>query len=95
MKLGMIGLGRMGSNMVQRLIKEGHQCIVYDMNPDAVEKLVDLGASGANSLGNLVSQLPKPRAIWLMVPAAVVDQELAALVPLLEAGEIIIDGGNS
>jgi 6-phosphogluconate dehydrogenase len=95
MKLGMIGLGRMGSNMVQRLIKEGHQCNVYDMNPDAVEKLVDQGASGANSLGNLVSQLPKPRVIWLMVPAAVVDQELAALVPLLEAGDILIDGGNS
>jgi len=95
MQLGMIGLGRMGANMVQRLIKGGHQCVVYDVRAHAVEKLVDQDAVGAGSLGDLVSRLSRPRAVWLMVPAAVVDQQLAALVPLLEAGDIVIDGGNS
>ncbi|MGA9033841.1 MAG: decarboxylating 6-phosphogluconate dehydrogenase [Sulfuricaulis sp.] len=91
----MIGLGRMGANMVQRLIKGGHQCVIYDVRAQAVEKLADLGAVGASSLGDLVSRLSRPRAVWLMVPAAAVDQELATLVPLLEAGDIVIDGGNS
>jgi 6-phosphogluconate dehydrogenase len=95
MQLGMIGLGRMGANMVQRLIKGGHQCVVYDVRAQAVEKLADQGAVGAGSLGDLVSRLSRPRAVWFMVPAAVVDQQLAALVPLLEAGDIVIDGGNS
>jgi 6-phosphogluconate dehydrogenase len=95
MKLGMIGLGRMGASMVQRLLKGGLECVVYDFNADAVKKLVDHGAAGADSPGDLVTQLPRPRVIWLMVPAAVVDQELAELVPLLEKGDIIIDGGNS
>jgi 6-phosphogluconate dehydrogenase len=95
MQLGMIGLGRMGSNMVARLMKGGHECVVYDMSANAVKKLADQGAVGVDSLGDFVSRLSKPRAIWLMVPAAVVDQELAELVPLLEAGDIVIDGGNS
>jgi 6-phosphogluconate dehydrogenase len=95
MQLGMIGLGRMGSNMVERLMKGGHECVVYDVSANAVEKLVDHGADGAGSLEDLVSRLSKPRAVWLMVPAGVVDQELALLVPLLEAGDIVIDGGNS
>ena len=95
MQIGMIGLGRMGANMAQRLMKDGHECVVFDMNQNAVATLTAQGAKGANSLGDFVARLNKPRAIWLMVPAAVVDQELAALMPLLEAGDIIIDGGNS
>lgn len=95
MQIGMIGLGRMGANMVQRLMKDGHECVVFDMNKSAVAKLTTQGAVGTDSLKNFVSHLSKPRAIWLMVPAAVVDQELAELVPLLEAGDIVIDGGNS
>ena len=95
MQIGMIGLGRMGANMVQRLMKDGHECVVFDMNQNAVATLAAQGAKGANSLGDFVSRLNKPRAIWLMVPAAVVDKELAALTPLLEAGDIVIDGGNS
>ena len=95
MQLGMIGLGRMGANMVRRLITGGHECVVYDVHAKAVEKLAGQGAVGADSLGDLVSRLAKPRAVWLMVPAAAVDQELAALVPLLAARDIVIDGGNS
>ena len=95
MQLGMIGLGRMGSNMVRRLVKGGHECVVYDVSAKAFETLMVQGAVGADALGDLVSQLSKPRAVWLMVPAAVVDQELAVLVPLLESGDIVIDGGNS
>jgi len=95
MQIGMIGLGRMGANMVQRLMKDGHECVVFDMNKSAVAKLATQGAVGTDSLKDFVSHLSKPRAIWLMVPAAVVDQELAELVPLLEAGDIVIDGGNS
>ena len=95
MQLGMIGLGRMGSNMVRRLVKGGHECVVYDVSAKAVETLMVQGAVGTDALGDLVSQLSKPRAVWLMVPAAVVDQELAVLVPLLESGDIVIDGGNS
>jgi len=95
MQIGMIGLGRMGANMVQRLMKDGHECVVFDMNKSAVAKLTTQGAVGTDSLKDFVSHLSKPRAVWLMVPAAVVDQELAELVPLLEAGDIVIDGGNS
>ena len=95
MQLGMIGLGRMGANMVRRLIKGGHQCVVFDMFPKAVEELAKEKAVGATSLTDFVGKLAKPRAIWLMVPAGVVDKTIADLVPLLEAGDIIIDGGNS
>jgi 6-phosphogluconate dehydrogenase len=95
MQIGMIGLGRMGANMVQRLMKDGHECVVFDINAKAVEELAAQGAVGADSLGDFVARLSKPRAIWLMLPAAVVDPELAALASLIEAGDIIIDGGNS
>ena len=95
MQLGMIGLGRMGANMVRRLIKNGHQCVVYDRSAQAVKDLVKENAIGAASLADLVKKLQKPRAVWLMVPAAVVDQSIADLSPLLEAGDILIDGGNS
>jgi 6-phosphogluconate dehydrogenase len=95
MELGMIGLGRMGSNMVRRLIKAGHQCVVYDRSPDAVKQLVNEKAAGADSLASFVKQLSLPRTIWLMVPAAVVDQSIADLLPLLARGDILIDGGNS
>ena len=95
MQLGMIGLGRMGANMVRRLIKDGHQCVVFDQLPQAVKELVKDKAVGAASLADLVKKLDKPRAIWLMVPAAAVDKTIADLVPLLEAGDTLIDGGNS
>jgi 6-phosphogluconate dehydrogenase len=95
MQLGMIGLGRMGANMVRRLLRGGHECVVYDMFPDAVQALVKEGAVGANSLDEFVKKLSAPRAVWLMVPAAVVDSTLANLVPRLAAGDIVIDGGNS
>ncbi len=95
MQLGMIGLGRMGANMVRRLMKNGHQCVVYDRSADAVKQLEQEKASGAASLTDFVNQLAKPRAIWLMVPAAVVDQSIADLLPLLDKGDILIDGGNS
>ena len=94
-QLGMIGLGRMGSNMVRRLIKNGHQCVVFDQLPKAVKDLAKSKAVGADSLADLVKKLAKPRAIWLMVPAAVVDKTIADLLPLLEAGDTLIDGGNS
>jgi 6-phosphogluconate dehydrogenase len=95
MQLGMIGLGRMGGNMVRRLIKGGHQCVVFDMAPKAVKELGQEGAVGTSSLQDLVKKLEKPRAVWLMVPAAVVDKTIADLMPHLEAGDILIDGGNS
>ena len=95
MQLGMIGLGRMGANMVRRLIKNGHPCVVYDRSPKAIAGLVSEKAVGASSLADLIKKLEKPRAVWLMVPAAVVDKSIADLVPLLEAGDILIDGGNS
>src|SRR5262249_45437833 len=95
MQLGMIGLGRMGANMVRRLMKAGHQCVVFDMFPKAVEELVKEKAVGAGSLQEFVKKLEKPRAIWLMVPAAVVDKSINDLIPLLEPGDILIDGGNS
>src|SRR5262245_37323299 len=95
MQLGMIGLGRMGANMVRRLLKQGHQCVVFDMSPKAVKELVAEKAVGASSLAELVKKLDKPRAVWLMVPAAVVDKTIADLLPQLEAGDTLIDGGNS
>jgi 6-phosphogluconate dehydrogenase len=95
MQLGMIGLGRMGANMVRRLTRGGHECVIYDVHPEAVAKLVHPGAIGASSLEDLVAKLARPRVVWLMVPAAVVDQGLAELAPLLGAGDIVIDGGNS
>jgi len=95
MQLGMIGLGRMGANMVRRLIKKGHHCVVFDRSPQTVSELVKENAVGADSLVDLVEKLAKPRAVWLMVPAAVVDQTIAELLPQLEAGDILIDGGNS
>jgi 6-phosphogluconate dehydrogenase len=94
-RLGMIGLGRMGASMVRRLMNKGRASVVYDVRPQAVESLAAQGAIGASSREDFVARLPKPRVIWLMMPAAVVDQELAALVPLLEADDIVIDGGNS
>jgi 6-phosphogluconate dehydrogenase len=95
MQLGMIGLGRMGANMVRRLQKNGHQCVVYDRSADSVKQLSGEGATGSNSLDEFVKKLEKPRAIWLMVPAGVVDATLHDLVPKLESGDILIDGGNS
>jgi 6-phosphogluconate dehydrogenase len=95
MQLGMIGLGRMGANMVRRLLKNGHNCVVFDRSPKSVDDLVKEGAQGASSLADLVQKLEQPRAIWLMVPAAVVDQTIGELSPLLEKGDTIIDGGNS
>ena len=91
----MIGLGRMGANMVRRLVKHGHRCVVFDRLPKAVKDLTKAKAVGAASMADLVKKLDKPRAVWLMVPAAVVDKTIAELVPLLEAGDTIIDGGNS
>src|ERR1700733_4146820 len=95
MQLGMIGLGRMGANMVRRLIKNGHRCVAFDHSPDAVKALAKDNAAPASSLADLVRQLDKPRAVWLMVPAAVVDKTIADILPLLESGDILIDGGNS
>jgi 6-phosphogluconate dehydrogenase len=95
MQLGMIGLGRMGANMVRRLLAGGHQSVVFDMSPKAVEELVREHAVGAASLRDFVKKLDMPRAVWLMVPAAVVDRTIADLLPWLEPGDIVIDGGNS
>jgi 6-phosphogluconate dehydrogenase len=95
MQLGMIGLGRMGANMVRRLLKGGHECVVFDMSAQAVAELVKEKAVGAASLAEFVKTLTKPRAVWLMVPAGVVDKTIADLAPHLEAGDIVIDGGNS
>jgi 6-phosphogluconate dehydrogenase len=91
----MIGLGRMGANMVRRLNRNGHECVVYDMSAKAVAELASEKAVGASSLEDFVAKLAKPRAVWLMVPAAVVDKTISGLLPLLEGGDIIIDGGNS
>jgi 6-phosphogluconate dehydrogenase len=95
MQLGMIGLGRMGANMVRRLMRGGHTCVVYDRSAEAVKGLGAEGATGTQTLADFVSHLEKPRAIWLMVPAAVVDSSIAELMPFLEGGDCIIDGGNS
>jgi len=95
MQLGMIGLGRMGANMVRRLMRGGHECVVFDMNPASVKQMSGEGATGAESLDELARKLKKPRAVWLMVPAAVVDSMLQELAPRLEPGDTVIDGGNS
>src|SRR6201987_4699755 len=95
MQLGMIGLGRMGANMVRAFLKGGHDCVVFDMSPDTVNEMVRERATGSSSLADLVKKLEKPRAVWLMVPAAVVDKTIADLLPSLEPGDILIDGGNS
>ena len=95
MQLGMVGLGRMGANMVRRLLKGGHECVVFDMSPKAVGELVAEHAVGSASLAELVKKLEKPRAVWLMVPAAVVDKSIADILPALEPDDILIDGGNS
>jgi len=95
MQLGMIGLGRMGANMVRRLSRAGHDCVVYDVAAPAVQALAREGATGAASLAGFVQALARPRTVWIMVPAAVVDQMLDSLVPLLERDDVIIDGGNS
>src|SRR6201988_5149805 len=95
MQMGMIGLGRMGANMVRRLLKGGHQCVVFDTSPKTVTELTDERATGSPSLSDFVKKLPKPRAVWLMVPAAVVDKTIADLLPYLETRDILIDGGNS
>ncbi len=95
MQLGMVGLGRMGANMVRRLIRGGHECVVFDMSAKAVEDLAKEKAVGSSSLAEMVKKLKAPRAIWLMVPAAVVDKSIADILPHLEAGDILIDGGNS
>ena len=95
MQLGMIGLGRMGANMVRRLQKAGHQCVVYDRSAEAVKQLAADGATGSNSIDDFIAKLQKPRAIWLMVPAAVVDATIADLVPKLSKDDTLIDGGNS
>jgi 6-phosphogluconate dehydrogenase len=95
MQLGMIGLGRMGANMVRRLIKGGHECVVFDMNHASVVQLEGDGAHGSASLADFIAKLTTPRAIWLMVPAGVVDSTLAQLTPHLTSGDIVIDGGNS
>jgi len=95
MQLGMIGLGRMGANLVRRLMRDGHHCVAYDRSPDVVKSLAGEGATGASSLEDFVAKLEKPRALWIMVPAAVVQPTLDQLVPLLDAGDMVIDGGNS
>jgi 6-phosphogluconate dehydrogenase len=95
MQLGMIGLGRMGANMVQRLMRAGHDCVVYDTNPDSVAELERLGATGSRDLADFCAKLERPRAVWIMVPAAVVDKVLDQLEPHLGSGDIVVDGGNS
>ena len=95
MQLGMIGLGRMGANMVRRLMRDGHDCIVSDISAPAVQQLVAEGATGSSSLADFVARLSAPRAIWLMVPAGIVDDTINELLPLLAAGDILVDGGNS
>ncbi|MFO1537585.1 MAG: NAD(P)-binding domain-containing protein, partial [Actinomycetota bacterium] len=95
MQLGMIGLGRMGANLVRRLMRDGHTCVVNDVTQGAIDALVAEGASGASTLEALVQQLDAPRNIWIMVPAGIVQQTVDALLPLLDADDTIIDGGNS
>jgi 6-phosphogluconate dehydrogenase len=95
MQLGMIGLGRMGANLVRRLMRDGHECVAYDRSADVVKQLQGEGAKGASSLEDFVAKLEKPRALWIMLPAAVVQPTLDQLMPLLDAGDMVIDGGNS
>ena len=95
MQLGMIGLGRMGANLVRRLMRDGHDCVVYDVDADAIAELAGEGATGANSLQELVAALEQPRAAWIMVPAGYVQDTLDELAGLMDSGDAIIDGGNS
>src|SRR5215831_14974606 len=95
MQLGMIGLGRMGANMVRRLIKAGHECVVFDMNPASVTQIGNEGAHGSSSIDDLIAKLAPPRAVWLMVPAAVVDATIQQVASRMQQDDIIIDGGNS
>lgn len=95
MQLGMIGLGRMGSNMVQRLMLDGHECVVYDVNPEAIRALESKGAVGTDSLDAFIAALEKPRTVWMMVPAALVDNVIENLSTVLDSGDIVVDGGNS
>ncbi|MHB1040883.1 MAG: NAD(P)-binding domain-containing protein, partial [Desulfobacteria bacterium] len=95
MELGMIGLGRMGANMVRRLMRAGHRIVVYDTSAEAVAALAKEGATGAASLDDFLGRLPKPRCVWMMVPAAAVDRAIADLAPRLERGDVLVDGGNS
>src|SRR5215470_3565954 len=96
MQLGMVGLGRMGANMVRRLTRQGHECVVFDRSPKTVADLAkEKGVSGSSSLADFVSKLAAPRAIWLMIPAGVVEETIAEIVPHLASGDILIDGGNS
>src|SRR5262249_38916017 len=95
MQIGMIGLGRMGANMVHRLLAGRHQCVVFDRSPKAIEELTQARAVGASSIADLVKKLETPRAVWLMVPAAAVDTTIGDLLPHLASGDILIDGGNS
>ena len=95
MQIGMIGLGRMGANMVRRMLRGKHQCVVFNRSPKPIKELAQEGAVGADSLADFARKLAKPRAIWLMVPAAAVDQNIADLVTYLETNDILIDGGNS
>jgi 6-phosphogluconate dehydrogenase len=94
MQIGMIGLGRMGANMARRLLNGGHQCVVFDRSPTVVQELVEEKAVGSSSLADFAQKLAKPRAVWLMVPAAVVDETIAALLPHLERGEAVSGGWN-
>jgi 6-phosphogluconate dehydrogenase len=95
MQIGMVGLGRMGANMVRRLLKGGHECVAFDRSADAVRTVADYGAKGVSSLRDLVAALRAPRAVWIMVPAGIVDTVIAELRPLLQKGDVLIDGGNS
>jgi 6-phosphogluconate dehydrogenase len=95
MQLGMVGLGRMGANMVRRLMQAGHHCSVFDVSAKSVEAMTGEGATGANSFADLATKLDKPRAVWLMIPTGFVDETIASLLPALEAGDTLIDGGNS
>jgi 6-phosphogluconate dehydrogenase len=95
MQIGMLGLGRMGANMARRLMRAGHECVVFDVSPEAVQKLVSEGATGGTTMEDFVHKLAKPRAVWMMLPAAIVDSVLDTLTPLLEPDDIVIDGGNS
>src|ERR1700731_4024761 len=95
MQLGMIGLGRMGANLVRRLMRSGHECVVYDVNPEAVRRLEEEGAIGAASLDDLAARLRVPRAAWIMVPAALAGRTVDELAGRMDAGDIVIDGGNT
>src|SRR3954467_13636019 len=95
MQLGMVGLGRMGANLVRRLMRDGHDCVVFDLNETAVKQLADEGATAASSLEDFVAQLEKPRAAWVMVPAAFAGQTVSDVAALLDEGDIVIDGGNT